>query len=104
MTQVSPNESVLDGIGEEVTRVALPVSICMLITVFLVTTLNPAGDSNSNAVYIASIYYQENVSILRQLIRIRLVRLIASRCLYFQVVASIGFLKATLRDGNEFGF
>jgi presenilin 1 len=65
MRQDSNKKSVLDGIGEEVTRVALPVSICMLITAFLVTTLNPAGDSNSNAVYIASIYYKENVRIFR---------------------------------------
>ena len=63
MRQGSNSQSVLDGIGEEVTRVALPVSICMLLTAFFVKILNPNDNSNSNAVYIASIYYQEKVRV-----------------------------------------
>lgn len=52
----------MDNLGEGVTGVCFPVSVCMLLTVFLVKTLNPVGRSNAGAVYIASIYYHEDAS------------------------------------------
>ena len=39
-----PERSVLDDLGEEITGVAWPVSICMAVTVFLVRVLNPTGE------------------------------------------------------------
>ncbi|PRW59201.1 presenilin [Chlorella sorokiniana] len=51
--------SVLDDLGEEVTGIVSPVSICMALTVALVRILNPEGESNSGAVFLASAYYSE---------------------------------------------
>ncbi|KAI7844377.1 hypothetical protein COHA_002175 [Chlorella ohadii] len=51
--------SVLDDLGEEVTGIVSPVSICMALTVALVRILNPEGESNSGAVFLASAYYNE---------------------------------------------
>lgn len=51
--------SVLDDLGEEVTGIVSPVSICMALTVALVRILNPEGESNSGAVFLASAYYTE---------------------------------------------
>ena len=51
--------SVLDDLGEEVTGIVAPVSLCMALTVALVRILNPSGSSNSNSVFIASAYYNE---------------------------------------------
>ncbi len=53
--------SILDDLGEEVTGIAAPVSICMILTITLVRLLNPDGDGDSGAVYLASIYYTEEV-------------------------------------------
>lgn len=54
--------SVLDDLGEEVTGIVAPVSLCMALTVALVRILNPSGSSNSNAVFIASAFYTEQAS------------------------------------------
>jgi|688.fasta_scaffold1246582_1 presenilin 1 len=54
--------SILDDLGQEVTGIAAPVSICMALTVILVRVLNPEGESDSGAVYLASVYYREDVS------------------------------------------
>ena len=54
-------ESVLDRLGEEVTGIVSPVSLCMALTVALVRLLNPTGDSAGTSVYIASAYYKEQV-------------------------------------------
>lgn len=54
--------SVLDDLGEEVTGIVAPVSICMAVTVLLVRLLNPEGKSDSNAVYLATSFYVESVS------------------------------------------
>ncbi|KAL4445803.1 hypothetical protein ABPG77_009002 [Micractinium sp. CCAP 211/92] len=51
--------SVLDDLGEEVTGIVAPVSLCMALTVALVRILNPDGASDSNAVFLASAYYTE---------------------------------------------
>lgn len=59
--------SVLDDLGQEVTGIAAPVSICMALTVALVRLLNPEGESNAGSVSVASIYYSENV---RGLVRV----------------------------------
>lgn len=53
--------SLLDDLGEEVTGIVAPVSLCMAVTVLLVRLLNPEGVSSSNTVLIASIAYQEQV-------------------------------------------
>ena len=52
----------LDDLGEEVTGVVTPVSICMALTVALVRILNPTGESPTGGVYLASAYYTEQVS------------------------------------------
>lgn len=52
-------KSVLDALGEEVTGIVAPVSLCMALTVALVRILNPDGASDSNAVFLASAYYTE---------------------------------------------
>ncbi|KAG2446836.1 hypothetical protein HYH02_008396 [Chlamydomonas schloesseri] len=54
--------SLLDDLGEEVTGIVAPVSLCMAVTVLLVRLLNPEGISSSNTVLIASIAYQEQAS------------------------------------------
>lgn len=56
-------DSVLDRLGEEVTGIVSPVSLCMALTVGLVRLLNPTGDAAGNSVYIASAYYKEQVRI-----------------------------------------
>jgi hypothetical protein len=53
---------VLDVLGEEVTGIVAPVSVCMALTVVLVRILNPDGVSRADAVYIASIAYEEQVN------------------------------------------
>ena len=58
-----PERSVLDDLGEEITGVAWPVSICMAVTVFLVRVLNPTGASSSSTVFIASAAYNENANV-----------------------------------------
>ena len=54
-------ESVLDRLGEEVTGIVSPVSLCMALTVGLVRLLNPTGDAAGRSVSIASAYYKEQV-------------------------------------------
>lgn len=56
------DRSLLDDLGEEVTGIIAPVSLCMALTVLLVKLLNPEGESASNTVYIASIAYAEDSS------------------------------------------
>lgn len=51
-----------DTLGEQVTGIVAPVSICMALTVALVRVLNPTGDSGSSAVAIATVYYDEQVT------------------------------------------
>eukprot|EP00879_Flechtneria_rotunda_P013539 GHRR01014137.1.p1 GENE.GHRR01014137.1~~GHRR01014137.1.p1 ORF type:complete len:231 (+),score=45.96 GHRR01014137.1:144-836(+) len=54
--------SVLDDLGEEITGIVAPVSICMALVVVLVKALNPEGATDSNTVYIAQIAYHEKDS------------------------------------------
>jgi len=56
--------SVLDDLGEEVTGIVAPVSICMALTVLLVRVLNPSGATDPQAVVIASIVYEEQVRLM----------------------------------------
>jgi presenilin 1 len=58
--------SVLVDLGEEVTGIILPVSLCMALTVALVRILNPDGLSDSGAVFLASAYYTEQVKLQQQ--------------------------------------
>lgn len=51
----------MDDLGEEVTGIMAPVSLCMAVTVLLVRLLNPDGIASSNTVLIASIAYKEQV-------------------------------------------
>lgn len=53
--------SVLDDLGEEITGISAPVSICMALVVLLVKLLNPEGTSDSTTVFIASMAYSEQV-------------------------------------------
>lgn len=53
--------SILDDLGQEVTGIVAPVSICMFLTVLLVRILNPEGVSNPSAVAIAQTFYKEQV-------------------------------------------
>lgn len=54
--------SMVETLGEEVTGIMAPVSICMAVTVALVRVLNSDGESNSNAVAIAGLAYREQAS------------------------------------------
>ena len=54
--------SVLDDLGEEVTGILAPVSLCMALTVALVKALNPKGDSDSQRVVVATAFYEEKVT------------------------------------------
>ncbi|KAK9828549.1 hypothetical protein WJX72_000710 [[Myrmecia] bisecta] len=56
---MASSRSILDDLGEEVTGIVAPVSICMALTVALVRVLNPSGNSNTNTVYLATAFYQE---------------------------------------------
>eukprot|EP00210_Caulerpa_lentillifera_P006403 g6117.t1 len=51
--------SVLDDLGEEVTGILAPVTLCMALTVALVKVLNPSGDSDSQNIVVATAYYDE---------------------------------------------
>lgn len=53
--------SVLDDLGEEVTGILAPVSLCMALTVALVKVLNPSGDSDRENLVVATAYYEEEV-------------------------------------------
>lgn len=53
--------SVLDDLGEEITGIIAPVSICMALVVVLVKALNPEGAADTTTVAIATIAYQEQV-------------------------------------------
>lgn len=53
--------SVLDNLGEELTGIAFPVTLCMALTVALVKILNPQGESSRETVLIAAAYYDEKV-------------------------------------------
>lgn len=64
---MAEQRSLLDDLGEEVTGIVAPVSLCMAVTVLLVRLLNPEGVSSSNTVLIASIAYQEQVGRYRTL-------------------------------------
>lgn len=55
--------SILEDLGEEVTGIITPVSICMALTVLLVKMLNPTGASDARSVFIASAFYTEKVPI-----------------------------------------
>jgi presenilin 1 len=52
---------VLDDLGQEITGIMAPVSICMAITVLLVKALNPEGTADTTTVAIATLAYQEQV-------------------------------------------
>jgi hypothetical protein len=52
---------VLDDLGQEITGIMAPVSICMAITVLLVKALNPEGTADTTTVAVATLAYQEQV-------------------------------------------
>lgn len=54
--------SILDDLGQEVTGIVAPVSLCMLLTVVLVRLLNPEGTVSSSAIAIAQTFYKEQVA------------------------------------------
>ena len=43
-------------------EIVSPVTICMALTVVLVRLLNPEGDADTAAIFIASAYYSEKVT------------------------------------------
>lgn len=56
-----PEHEVLSVLGEEVTGVLGPVTLCIAVTVALVSALNPEGNSNNAALGIATAFYSESV-------------------------------------------
>ena len=74
--------SILDDLGEEVTSILTPVSICMALTVMLVKTLNPTGASDARSVFIASAFYSEKVSMMDQaaMLRPKCVKIVVCEC------------------------
>jgi hypothetical protein len=53
--------SVLDDLGAEVTGIAFPVSICMVITIALVRVLHPDTQHRTSDIIIAEAFYNEKV-------------------------------------------
>lgn len=53
--------SVLDDLGEEITGIVAPVSICMALVVLLVKVLNPDGNGDATSVAMATVAYHEQV-------------------------------------------
>ncbi|XP_009764485.1 presenilin-like protein At2g29900 [Nicotiana tabacum] len=63
MEQNPKPKSVLDSLGEEIVRIVIPVSICMLIVVILVSVLNTDSDSSGPSfTSVATIAYTESSS------------------------------------------
>lgn len=54
-------DHILDDLGDGVTNIVSPVSICMVLTIAMVRLLNPEGSESRDAVVIANLYYKENV-------------------------------------------
>jgi presenilin 1 len=54
--------SVMDDLGEELTGIIAPVSLCMALVVVLVKALNPDGQADATTVAIATIAYHEQVA------------------------------------------
>lgn len=63
--EIPSTHGVLMDLGEEITGIVGPVSLCMMMTACLVKTLNPDGRSNRQAVYLATAFYAEQVRISR---------------------------------------
>jgi presenilin 1 len=49
------DHSVLDDLGQEITGIASPVSLCMAITIFLVRLLHTQSDDDVRSVVIAEV-------------------------------------------------
>ncbi|XP_055828037.1 presenilin-like protein At2g29900 [Solanum dulcamara] len=63
MDENSNPRSVLDSLGEEIVRIVIPVSICMLLVVILVSVLNNDSDSSGPSfTSIATVAYNESSS------------------------------------------
>ncbi|MCD7473394.1 hypothetical protein HAX54_015229 [Datura stramonium] len=63
MDRNSKPRSVLDSLGEEIVRIIIPVSICMLLVVILVSVLNNDSDSSGPLfTSIATVAYNESSS------------------------------------------
>ncbi|KAH9295778.1 hypothetical protein KI387_039366 [Taxus chinensis] len=54
--------SILEIVGAEVIGITVPVSICMLLVVLLVRSINPQGESGSSMQTVATLVYQESSS------------------------------------------
>lgn len=52
-------QSVIDGLGDEITSIVTPVSICMFIVVCLVHGLTPHGSDSGASPFIATSFYHE---------------------------------------------
>jgi presenilin 1 len=52
---------IVDDLGAEVTGIAAPVTVCMMLTIALVRLLNAQGDSDGTAVVFAEAIYSEKV-------------------------------------------
>jgi hypothetical protein len=57
-----PPRSVLDDLGAELTGIVAPTSLCMVATLAVTNILNPNGESDTNAVWLAQAVYSEQVS------------------------------------------
>ncbi|KAJ0105616.1 hypothetical protein Patl1_18902 [Pistacia atlantica] len=63
MAETQRPTTIIDSLGEEIVRIITPVSICMLLVVFLVSILNTDSSSSSSSVTtIATIAYSETSS------------------------------------------
>lgn len=56
------DDSILEIVGAEIIGITVPVSICMLLVVLLVRSINPQGESVSSIQTAATLVYQENSS------------------------------------------
>ena len=62
---VDGDHSILNDLGQEVTGIVAPVSLCMVITIFLVRMLHGGDDVNRGSVIIATAGYDEQVCSLK---------------------------------------
>jgi len=91
--------SILDDLGEEVTGVTAPVTICMALTVVLVRLLNPEGSADTSAVRLASLYYREQVRLLYTIVIMPL------RNLFYSIWSASSYLVGmfVLQEGDSTG-
>ncbi|XP_051116018.1 presenilin-like protein At2g29900 [Andrographis paniculata] len=85
--------SLLESLGEEITRIITPVSICMLSVVILVSILDSGGDGGASLTTVATMAYDESDS---DSIWDKLKGAILNSVIFIAVVTAVTFLLVLL--------